>query len=71
MSANDQEQSVSQNDKKLNVSSNADDAYLDANIVEARTDFDKACDVYRNYVGKAETREERIRRINRFRCGGW
>lgn len=48
------------NSTKPNVSSSADDAYLDANIVEARTDFDKACDLYRSYVGKAETREERI-----------
>lgn len=48
-----------------------DDKYLANNIVEARTNHDKACEVYRNYVGKAETREERLRRINAFRCGGW
>jgi len=48
-----------------------DDDYLANNIVEARTNHDKACEVYRNYVGKAETQEERLRRINAFRCGGW
>jgi len=47
------------------------DKYLDENIVEARTDHDKACELYRNYVGKAKTLEEFARRINRFRCGGW
>ena len=47
------------------------DRYLEDNIVEARTDHDKACDVYRNYVCKAETPKERLRRINMFRCGGW
>lgn len=47
------------------------DKYLDENILEARTNFNKAANLYRNYVGKAETREERLRRINRFRCGGW
>lgn len=46
------------------------DEYLDKNITEVRTDFNKACEVYRNYVGKAETKEERLRRINIFRCGG-
>ena len=48
-----------------------DDSYLADNIVEARTDHKKAVEVYRNYVGSAETDEERIRRINAFRCGGW
>ncbi len=48
-----------------------DDSYLSDNIVEARTDHDKAVEVYRNYVGSAETSEERLRRINAFRCGGW
>tara|TARA_R110002012_G_scaffold24451_1_gene81671 strand:+ start:703 stop:849 length:147 start_codon:yes stop_codon:yes gene_type:complete len=43
--------------------------YLEDNIEEAKKDFNKACEVYRNYVGKAETWEERKRRINRFRCG--
>jgi len=47
------------------------DEYLAENIVEARGDHDKACEVYRAYVGKAETREERQRRINEFRSGGW
>lgn len=58
------------NNVKANVSSSADE-YLANNIVEARADHDKACEVYRNYVGKAETQEERLRRINMFRCGGW
>lgn len=57
--------------KNINTKIVIDDAYLDSNIVDARTDFDKACDLYRNYVGKSETPEERKRRINRFRCGGW
>ena len=36
---------------------------------EAKKDFDKACDLYRSYVGSAETQEERLRRIHTFRCG--
>ena len=48
-----------------------DDNYLANNIVDARNDHDKACEVYRNYVGSSETQEERLRRINAFRCGGW
>ena len=36
---------------------------------EAKTDFNKACDLYRNYVSKSETWEERMERIQRFRCG--
>lgn len=36
---------------------------------EAKKDFNKACDLYRRYVGSAETQQERIERINRFRCG--
>lgn len=31
--------------------------------------FEEAVKVYRQTVGKAETREERLRRINDFRCG--
>lgn len=46
------------------------DQYLTENIEEAKADTDKAFDLYRNYVGGAETREERMRRIQRFRCGG-
>lgn len=49
---------------------NNSDKYLDKNIVKARTNHDKACEVYRNYVFKAETHEERVRRIQGFRCGG-
>ena len=46
-----------------------DDKMFDAKKSEAKEDFDKACELYRSYVGGAETQEERIRRINRFRCG--
>ena len=35
----------------------------------AKNDFNAACDLYRPYVGSAETREERKRRIHKFRCG--
>ena len=45
------------------------DKYMDNSIEQAKTSHDKACEVYRNYVGEAETWEERVRRINRFRCG--
>jgi hypothetical protein len=45
------------------------DANFDIKKAEAKSDFDKACDLYRNYVGTAESPEERLRRINRFRCG--
>lgn len=45
------------------------DKIFDAKKEEAKKDFDKAVDLYRNYVGTAETEEERIRRIHRFRCG--
>jgi len=58
-------------DKDKLVILKTDDKYLEDNIVEARNNHDKACDVYRNYVGKAETWEERKERINRFRSGGW
>jgi hypothetical protein len=36
---------------------------------EAKKDFNLACDLYRGYVGSAETKEERLRRIRMFRCG--
>ena len=45
------------------------DKEFDIRIKEDKLDFDKACDLYRSYVGKADTLEERKRRINRFRCG--
>lgn len=48
-----------------------DDNYLADNIVKARDNHEKACEIYRNYVGSSETREEKLRRINLFRCGGW
>jgi hypothetical protein len=60
------------NETKLGADADKfDDKYLQDNIVEARNNHEKACDVYRNYVGKAETWEERKERINKFRCGGW
>lgn len=37
---------------------------------EAKTNFDKACDLYRNYVGGSTSDEDRSERIRRFRCGG-
>jgi len=45
------------------------DADFDSKKEEAKTDFNKACDLYRSYVGSAETRDERLERIKRFRCG--
>ena len=45
------------------------DNEFDLKKEEAKKDFNKACDLYRAYVGGAETEEERIRRIHRFRCG--
>lgn len=47
-----------------------DDRYLKENIVACRSDESKAHEVYRKYVGAAATPEERLRRINEFRCGG-
>lgn len=35
----------------------------------AKTSHDRACDLYRSYVGSAKTTKERLRRINKFRCG--
>lgn len=55
---------------ELYYNNNEADKYLADNIIEARNNHDKACEVYRNYVGTAETQEERLRRINAFRCGG-
>ena len=48
-----------------------DEKEFDSKITEARTDFSKACDLYRSYVGKSGTYEQRLERINRFRGGGW
>ena len=45
------------------------DAFFDKNKGAAKGNHDKACDLYRNYVSKAKTDKERLRRINRFRCG--
>ena len=42
---------------------------FDSNKDDAKTDFNKACDLYRSYVSTAETDEERFDRIRRFRCG--
>ena len=50
-------------DKKL-----ADKFFKD-NIEKAKVDFLSAVNLYRDYVGKAKTDDERRRRINRFRCG--
>ena len=47
-----------------------DDHDFDSKIIEARTDFHKAASLYRSYVGKSESYEDRLTRINRFRCGG-
>ena len=47
------------------------DNYLADNIIKARGNHSKATEIYRNYIGNAETQEERIRRIHLFRCGGW
>lgn len=53
------------------ATSNTDaDEYLLKNIEEAKANKNKACDLYRNYVGESETQEERLRRINMFRSGG-
>jgi len=51
-----------------NVNQAADNFFND-NKEAAKKDFDKACDLYRGYVSKDETWEERKRRINMFRCG--
>tara|TARA_R110001592_G_scaffold262565_1_gene527650 strand:- start:27463 stop:27828 length:366 start_codon:yes stop_codon:yes gene_type:complete len=45
----------------------SDDNYLAENIAEAKINHDKAVEVYSKYVGKAETDQERLRRINAFR----
>jgi len=47
-----------------------DDIEMRVKMPEAKKDFNKACELYREYVGGAETMEERKRRIHRFRCGG-
>jgi len=51
------------------MDNNITDTNFEAKKEEAKKDFNKACDLYRNYVGRAETWEERKRRINKFRCG--
>lgn len=55
-------------DDKFNTESEADN-FFHSNKKEAKTDFDLACELYRNYVGSAKTIEERMRRIREFRCG--
>ncbi len=45
------------------------DQDFDSKKDESKKDFDKACELYRTYVSTAETEEERIIRINLFRCG--
>lgn len=56
--------------KPIVVGSAADaDAHFHSNKEAAKKDFNLACDLWRSYVGKAETREERLRRIQEFRRG--
>ena len=43
--------------------------FFDQNKEAAKRDQDAAIDLYKRYVGSAETQEERLRRINKFRCG--
>ena len=45
------------------------DKEFDSKKDEAKKDFNKACDLYRSYVGESETWEERMSRIQRFRRG--
>lgn len=45
------------------------ESYFSNNIEAAKTDFNKAVDLYLNYVGKSETDDQRMDRINRFRSG--
>jgi hypothetical protein len=55
--------------KDFNKQENITDEKFHNKKEEAKKDFNLACDLYRNYVGSAETREERLRRINIFRYG--
>ena len=41
-----------------------------AKEVRDNDNLDDIINLYKSYVGKAETYEQRKRRINRFRCGG-
>lgn len=45
------------------------DEYFQNKKEEAKKDDELAYQLYRNYVGSAKTKEERIRRIREFRCG--
>ena len=42
---------------------------FDSSKDDAKTDFNKACDLYRSYISTAETDEERLYRIRIFRRG--
>lgn len=57
---------IEQSDNEPNITDNN----LSNAMNEANNDFDKLCDIYRNYVGKSETSEERFIRIQMFRCRG-
>lgn len=51
------------------IPENIYDKNFDSKKEEVKHDFDKTVELYREYVVSAETQEERIRRINKFRCG--
>lgn len=57
-------------DKILTETQQEADNYFIENAQEAKKDDTKMYDLYRKYVGTAETPEERLRRIHKFRCGG-
>lgn len=60
-----------ENEKNLTRDEILDNILKEDEIMDlSKTSFDKAVDVYRKYVGTAETPEERAKRIRRFRCGG-
>lgn len=56
-------------EKNLELKNSYDYDEFDRLKQEAKTDINKAIDLYRSFVGKAETMEEKIKRINKFRCG--
>jgi hypothetical protein len=53
-----------------NLNKKMTDEEFEAQVEEAKKDFDTACNLYRAYVGSSETQEERMQRIKIFRCGG-
>jgi hypothetical protein len=46
-----------------------DETYFNENIDLAKINHQLACEIYRNYMSGSQTIEERLERINRFRCG--